>query len=276
MDVFQYYGDILKTEKCVISFSGGRSSAFLTKKLLDGAGGRFGENVVVSFQNTGLEHEETLNFVQKCSEEWNIDIQWLEYQSHTDHKKRWKKVKWETAARKGEPFKALVRDKNFCPNPVMRFCTTHLKVMPCQLFVKEKWGKSNYTQFMGIRADERKRFKMEGIDPLNKRRERVLPLKEAKITESDVNKFWAENSFDLKIKSYMGNCVLCFLKGTAKKQRIIRENPEVAGPWIEMETAARGTFHKKIAIKDLVGVVQKSPLLPIFDTGGEISCFCGD
>jgi hypothetical protein len=51
---------------------------------------------------------------------------------------------------------------------------------------------------------------------------------------------------------------------------------KVAGPWIEMETAARGTFHKKIAIKDLVGVVQKSPLLPIFDTGGEISCFCGD
>jgi len=38
----------------------------------------------------------------------------------------------------------------------------------------------------------------------------------------------------------------------------------------------RELFHKKIAIKDLVNVVRKSPLLPIFDAGGEISCFCGD
>ena len=58
-----------------IAFSGGRSSAFMLKKIID-AGLPNGSQVV--FCNTGKEMEETLEFVRDCSINWNVPIVWLE------------------------------------------------------------------------------------------------------------------------------------------------------------------------------------------------------
>lgn len=60
-----------------ISFSGGRTSAYMLWRVLQSNGG-LPADAVVWFANTGLEAEETLAFVDKCASAWNVPIQWLE------------------------------------------------------------------------------------------------------------------------------------------------------------------------------------------------------
>lgn len=55
------------------------------------------------------------------------------------------------------------------------------------------------------------------------------------VTKSDVNKFWSQQSFDLNFKSYEGNCDLCYKKGLRKLMTIVKDKPELADWWREME-----------------------------------------
>ena len=62
----------------VISFSGGRTSAFMLKRIVDAYDGRLPRDVAVVFANTGLERPETLEFVDVCSRAWSVDIVWVQ------------------------------------------------------------------------------------------------------------------------------------------------------------------------------------------------------
>ena len=56
-----------------IAFSGGRTSAYMLHHILEANGG-LPERAVVSFQNTGREMPETLDFVQECGDRWGVRI----------------------------------------------------------------------------------------------------------------------------------------------------------------------------------------------------------
>ena len=61
-----------------ISFSGGRTSAFMLHEILQ-ANGDLPERCQVMFANTGREMPETLDFVHECGSRWGVSIIWLEY-----------------------------------------------------------------------------------------------------------------------------------------------------------------------------------------------------
>ena len=63
----------------IINFSGGRTSAYMLRRILDRYDGQLPPHVRVAFANTGKEKEETLQFVQECSDRWGVQITWLEY-----------------------------------------------------------------------------------------------------------------------------------------------------------------------------------------------------
>ncbi len=50
----------------VISFSGGRTSAYMLWRILRAHGGALPDDVVVCFANTGREMSATLDFVREC------------------------------------------------------------------------------------------------------------------------------------------------------------------------------------------------------------------
>ena len=54
-----------------ISFSGGRTSAYMLWRILEANGG-LPEEAKVIFANTGKECEETLEFIRDCSVNWNV------------------------------------------------------------------------------------------------------------------------------------------------------------------------------------------------------------
>ena len=94
-------------EPTVISFSGGRSSAYMLYKILEANNG-LPEDAIVCFSNTGKEEEATLEFVRDCSLNWNVPIIWLEYKWADKPADRWKQVTFETASRQGEPFMEMI------------------------------------------------------------------------------------------------------------------------------------------------------------------------
>ena len=95
-----------------ISFSGGRTSAYMLYRILDAYCGELPEDVVVCFANTGKEMPETLDFVDECSQRWGVPIVWLELGVvRLDDSSKRKKfeydtrvVSYESASRNGEPF----------------------------------------------------------------------------------------------------------------------------------------------------------------------------
>ena len=153
---------LINTPTC-ISFSGGRTSAFMLYKVLEAHQMSLPSNCVVCFANTGKEDEATLRFVQDCSEKWNVEIHWLEWHNN---KLGYERVTFETASRNGEPFRDMCIKRKALPNGFMRFCTGELKIDVVHKYLKDSGhGTSDEPccQMIGIRSDEQRRVvKMRG------------------------------------------------------------------------------------------------------------------
>ena len=219
----------------VVSFSGGRTSAYLLRKILDAYGGRLPAGIAVVFANTGMEREETLNFVDICGREWGVVIHWLEYQWEAPHRTR--VVDHASASRNGEPYAALIDRKGFVPNVTLRFCSGDLKRDRIEAFARHHLGLKRWHSVIGLRADEPRRvWRMRAMNCGSRTgTSAVLPLADAGVREADVLDWWKQQPFDLGIPSYAGNCSLCMLKGRAKLIRIIRTDPLLADWWIKQE-----------------------------------------
>tara|TARA_R110002126_G_scaffold284138_1_gene433692 strand:- start:69 stop:851 length:783 start_codon:yes stop_codon:yes gene_type:complete len=243
---------------------------------------------VVCFANTGKEMEVTLEFVRDCSVNWNVPIIWLEYQSATETADRWRLVDFDTASRNGEPFEALIRARNYLPNPVARFCTVELKVRAIHRYLKTI-GWTEWDSMLGIRADEPRRLAKIGNQDYGKHEEKCAPLGQAGITKEDVGAFWRKQPFDLGLANnngvtMHGNCDLCFLKGGAQVLSLITEKPERAVWWAKMEALALALASKPNGAvfrsdrPSYASMLQFSTeQVDMFDKNEEaISCFCGD
>lgn len=269
----------------LISFSGGRTSAYMLHEIIRAWGGTLPDDVVVTFANTGKEMPQTLDFVRDCGEHWGVNIAWLEYRDHDDPKQRWCLVHFETASRRGEPFSALMNRKGYLPNPVTRFCTSELKVRPMRDFAQAQ-GWEHWTNVIGLRADEprrvaRSRDNREAWD-------NAMPLAAAGVTKRDVQAFWSRQNFDLYLPNIngttpLGNCDLCFLKSAATIQGIMRDSPTLANWWIKAEAEARASKPSGARFRQdrpsyaaMLDAVQRQQ---VFDFGNRdelVDCFCGD
>jgi hypothetical protein len=271
-------------EPTCISFSGGRTSAYMLWRILQSNNG-LPDEAIVCFANTGKEEEATLEFVRDCSVNWNVPIHWIEYKYAEKTSDRWKKVTFETASRNGEPFFELI-DQNgspYLPNPVARICTAKLKIRPIDAYLKSLGRTHNENMdWVGIRADEMRRAAKMA-------RERT-PLVTAGVTKQIVGKFWKEQLFDLGLPNMNGvtmhgNCDLCFLKPAHQIMSLIKEKPERALWWMKMEAHAQSSnktygdgarFRKdRPSYAEMYKYAHQQT--DMFDANEEgISCFCGD
>jgi len=252
--------------KYCISFSGGRSSALMTIELLKDP--NYSDASVI-FSNTGKENEATLQFVDNVNEYIGGRIIWIEY--NPDPKAWFNVVDFKTASRKGEPFEALIKKRKYPPNRVARFCTQDLKIRPMKKYCQRVLGWKNWTNMVGIRYDEPRRWNKSKSVERNEVFDVEHPLVKWKITKDMVIDYWRKMPFDLNLLEHQGNCDLCFLKGKKKKQAIARESPEKFDWWIEQEKKTGATFVPDYTYEQLRSYVIKSPE---FDFDDSIECFC--
>lgn len=218
-----------------IAFSGGRTSAYMLHQILE-ANGALPDRTVVSFQNTGREMPQTMDFVQEVAERWGVPIVWLEYRPTAP---LFEIVSHNSASRDGEPFEALIRKRKLLPNQAARFCTIELKVRTAKRYLRSL-GWEHWINCAGLRADEPHRLNK----PAPKDRWTVwTPLAEAGVTKRDVARFWRDQPFDLRLpningKTHLGNCDGCFLKSEKFIARLALEHPERHAWWERMETLA--------------------------------------
>jgi 3'-phosphoadenosine 5'-phosphosulfate sulfotransferase (PAPS reductase)/FAD synthetase len=270
------------TEPTCISFSGGRTSAYMLWRVLEAHQMSLPPEAVVCFANTGKEDEKTLEFVRDCAVNWNVPITWLEFR---DTEELFEIVDFDSASRNGEPFEALIRKRNYLPNPVTRFCTSELKIRPIgryllSLGMADTKTEAENMSMIGMRADEQRRAaKIE-----DKSR---IPLVTAGITKEDVGAFWRSQPFDLGLPNnngvtMHGNCDLCFLKGGAQVLSLIAEKPERAVWWARMEALALVSKPSGAVFRSdrpsYASMLQYSKeQTNLFDPNEEaIACFCGD
>jgi hypothetical protein len=216
--------------KLLISFSGGRTSAFMTQLLLREYKEQY--EMIVVFANTGKEREETLQFIQQCDDVLGFNTVWIEGITGTEfgagHGIRAKVVNNATASRNGEPFELLFKKFGIC-NVRTPFCTIELKRATIKNYARQI-GWRGYFTAIGIRADE-----FDRISPRAVKERYIYPLIKAGTVKADINRFWLAAPFDLKLKGYEGNCDLCFKKSLRKLLTSIKERPEAVDWWQAME-----------------------------------------
>ena len=278
----------------MVSLSGGRTSGYMLRRILDAHGGTLPPDVRVVFANTGEEHPGTLDFVQSISDRWNVPVTWLEYDPKAEG--FYRVVTHATGSREGEPLTDLAIHRHdrsegvfYLPNAIQRICTGYLK-----MFIFGAWMRAigygemgDWQNIVGLRADEPKR-----LADLRKRNEKgednYAPLGVAVITKADVMAFWAAQPFDLPdfgVKPWEGNCQMCFLKGIHQRIRVARDHPEVAARWQAREEMVGASHDKKYPVA-AIRARAELPMIPGLGDGDDelllaeesarIPCTCHD
>jgi hypothetical protein len=222
-----------KKETLVVSFSGGRTSAYMARWLQLNKADEYELKFV--FMNTGGEDERTLNFVNQCDKEFGFNLVWIE--ADVIHGERvgtkYKIVDFETASRNHEPFYDVVK-KYGIPNQSYPHCNRELKLAPFNEWLKDNCP--NAYRAIGIRCDEIDRMaadmdKMKIVYPF---------IKWHPTRKGDVLGWWSRQSFDLDVPEHYGNCVTCWKKSDKKLLTIAHESPELFDHFHNMEIIARG------------------------------------
>ncbi|SAK88039.1 hypothetical protein AWB76_06270 [Caballeronia temeraria] len=115
--------------RLLVSFSGGRTSAYMSKLLKAKYADKY--ELLFVFANTGQEHENTLIFVDRCDKEFGLNLVWVEAEVIHEARKgtSFRQVTFDTASRAGEPYEQIIR-KYGIPNRNFPHCNRELKLRP--------------------------------------------------------------------------------------------------------------------------------------------------
>lgn len=217
-----------KTEN-IVSFSGGRASAYLVH-LMEQKRINDNWNVHYVFMDTGAEHYKTYDFIRECVEHFNIDLVCIKPVIHeqlgtgTTYKEvsineiGYDLSMWNDMTNKyGNPY-----------NPLGGFCTDRLKTTIYKKYIKQF---DTPVTWLGMRIDEPRRLKgKKGIKYL---------AEISAMDKTDIIGWWRQQPFDLEIEEHLGNCVFCIKKGVNKIALAIKDEPEMAQDWAEMVKDSR-------------------------------------
>lgn len=226
-----------KITTIVISMSGGRTSGFMGKWMLDNkeiVAKHYGIPIhllkyIFVFANTGMEAEESLEFMRDTSDNFNMDCVWLEGAANHGKKIKtgFRQTSFENAYRieQYKDVKHPMHDyiiKYSLLNSSYKSCTRELKQNTIVSYL-ESIGlteKDVYTA-IGIRTDEATRCS----DSAHKRN-LIYPLVDIKPTnEPEILQWWQQYEWDLKIERHMGNCVMCYEKSSCGLHKVYNDMP---------------------------------------------------
>ncbi|EOH0857278.1 phosphoadenosine phosphosulfate reductase family protein [Salmonella enterica subsp. enterica serovar 50:k:e,n,x,z15] len=138
----------------VVSFSGGRTSAYLAHLMR-----QRDPNTRFVFMDTGAEHPATYQFVRDVVKHWGIDLICLRVVVNPELGKGngYRIVSLDDIGPDLEPWVEMLH-KYGTPYVGGEFCTDRMKLGPFKKYCDEHIGKKKYQTWIGIRADEPSRL----------------------------------------------------------------------------------------------------------------------
>jgi hypothetical protein len=243
---------ILPDGNVQIAFSGGRTSAYMLHQIMEANGG-LPDRVEVTFQNTGREMPQTLDFVAEVGRRWGVMVIWLEYRPA---KPLFEVVGYQGASRNGEPFDALIAKKQAIPTLHRKWCSAELKTLTVKRYLVSR-GWRQWSSAIGFRADEKHREARNDT-----RITAWLPLRAAGVSKQDVAAFWRGQPFDLALplvngKTVGGNCDGCFLKSEAFLSALSRDMPLRHAWWEGHEARRNHQFSDRYSRRELRDFMER-------------------
>lgn len=239
----------MSKSRLLVSFSGGRTSAFMAAWCKAHLSEEY--EIINVFANTGFEHPDTLRFANAVDEHFSLDLVWVEAVVHPGKKRgcTHRVVSYETASRCQQPYEAVVA-KYGIPNQSYLHCTREMKLNPIDSYARSiGWKTGSYTTAIGIRTDETRRVSKQAA-----KRKIVYPLIDMIPTDKeDVLIFFEGFDWDLQIAEHDGNCIACFKKSDPKLLAVYRSTPEVFEFPIRLDALYGHVGKNKVAGKLMPG-----------------------
>lgn len=214
----------------VVSFSGGRTSAYLVY-LMERARREFNWDVRYIFCDTGVEAPATYKFIRDIIKFWGIDLIILRAKvspklgvGNTYEVFEPKDLMNTVKMPPFEPMMSMMV-KYGTPTAMGAYCSERMKKDVAERYCKDHFGKNNYVTWLGIRVDEPKRLKPKpGIKYLAD----LVPM----VDKQDILEWWSHQPFDLELNGeHEGNCLFCCKKSTSKLALAIKQNPHFYRMW---------------------------------------------
>ncbi len=215
----------------VVSFSGGRTSAYLAYLMKQKQNS--GANVDFVFMDTGAEHPKTYDFIKRCNDYFDLKLTVLqpvispELGVGVDY--RIVDVS-ELRFNLGFVKSLMAKHGGFSVNKPL--CTDRFKSVVNTKYCERVYGKGAFIKWLGIRADEPRRLKRENRSSGGLRYLADLSDYE----KSDILNFWQQMPFDLGIQEHLGNCIFCVKKTPVKVALAARDEPELWNEWVDAVT----------------------------------------
>ena len=207
-----------------ISFSGGRTSAYLVWLFKDNPNARF------IYCDTGAEHPKTYEFIKNVVKEFGIDLVCIraKFNMTLGQGNSYEIVPIESIGYDLSVWSSMM-EKYGTPYLHCAFCTDRMKTTPFIKYCKDHF--EEWTTWLGIRADEPKRLApKKGIRYL-------AEIDDAE--KEDILSFWDDQSFNLELDEHLGNCVFCIKKGINKVALAAKDEPVMAAEFISAVESPR-------------------------------------
>ena len=204
-----------------------------------------------------------------------------------------------------EPFENIINGtwnrgkngSNYLPNQMVRYCTTHLKMIPIFNYWKKNINEVCEMR-IGFRKGEEKR-QSNMVNKLNDKgneeikivigkhkngqkkwgivewRKPTFPLIENQIDNKQIHTFWKKNKHVNFPKGYYNNCVGCFHRSPLFLNKMYQEHPNKIEWFAKMEEMNKpNTFRKDVTYKQIMNFNSQMEIQ--FDDFSECdSGFCG-
>lgn len=209
--------------KHVVSFSGGRTSAYLVY-LMEQKRKNEGWDVEYVFMDTGAEHPKTYEFVRNVVKYWGINLRCIRAVINPELGKGVSYQLLETSDLGWDLSNfTAISIKHGTPCFKAPDCTKLLKTRTYDKYCKDVFKSTPITTWLGIRVDESRRLKpRDGVKYLAQ-----IDWK----TKPEIVAWWERQSFDLNLPEWLGNCVFCIKKDVKKLALAAKQEPELAKQW---------------------------------------------
>ncbi|WP_231562637.1 phosphoadenosine phosphosulfate reductase [Muricauda sp. MAR_2010_75] len=214
---------------------------------------------------------------------WGIPLVLIEglYSNELGVGVSYKIVDFENLDMSSGPFTGAIEQLNKIkwtgvPNQATPYCSSYLKTRPIHKFATDVFGTPNYIKAIGYRFEDMP--KRITISALEQKTDLIAPLLtdfEQPIPLRELNRFWNNQPFKLKINSNYGNCQLCWKKSEKNLIKSIRYGVDCIDWYRDMERKYDNRFFRNnLSIDDLISMASITNQIEVFSDEGE-SCFCG-